>query len=141
MALDSADLIAGIASLAGPVPVLGTPSERVNVLHIHGTADATVSYFDSTGTNPNTPLFYGAPHCIQMWAGYNGATDCVTDPAPSLDLDSSLAGLDTTVTRYVNCPPGGAVELWTINGGGHIPTLSTSFAPKVIDWLLAHPKP
>ena len=30
-----------------------------------------------------------------------------------------MAGLDTVVTRYTTFPPGGAVELWTINGGGH----------------------
>jgi polyhydroxybutyrate depolymerase len=76
-----------------------------------------------------------------VWAGYNGSFGPVTDNAPSLDLAADVPGLDTVITSYTNCPPGGAVELWTINGGGHAPTLSTSFAPKVIDWLLAHPKP
>jgi polyhydroxybutyrate depolymerase len=52
-----------------------------------------------------------------------------------------VPGLDTVVTRYTNHPPGGAVELWTINGGAHVPTLSSEFSPRVIDWLLAHPKP
>jgi hypothetical protein len=45
------------------------------------------------------------------------------------------------VTRYTNAPPGGAVELWTINGGNHVPTLSAQFSSLVIAWLLAHPKP
>ena len=41
---------------------------------------------------------------------------------------------------------GGAVELWTINGGQHAPTfysgsVASEFAPRAIDWLLAHPKP
>jgi hypothetical protein len=35
----------------------------------------------------------------------------------------------------------GDVELWTINGGGHFPTSSSEFSPRIIDWLLAHPKP
>ena len=52
-----------------------------------------------------------------------------------------VAGLDTVIARYTNCPTGGAVELWTIIGGSHGPTISTSFSPSVIDWLLAHPKP
>ena len=78
---------------------------------------------------------------VQLWAGYNGASSEVTDAAPSLDLTTDVAGLDTVVTRYTNFPPGGAVELWTINGGLHTPTLSTQFSPLVIDWLLAHPKP
>jgi hypothetical protein len=39
-----------------------------------------------------------------------------------------------------------AVELWSIIGGGHSPTLTngssvSEFSPRVIDWLLAHPKP
>lgn len=38
------------------------------------------------------------------------------------------------------------MELWTINGGLHGPTFSngsteSEFATRVIDWLLAHPKP
>ena len=42
MACQSADLIAGIASLAGTTfldPSRCAPSEPVNILHIHGTAD------------------------------------------------------------------------------------------------------
>ena len=75
------------------------------------------------------PPFPGAVKTVQIWAGYNGASDPVTDAAPSLDLTTDVAGLDTVVTRYTNCPPGGAVELWTINGGGHVPTLSSEFSP------------
>ena len=78
---------------------------------------------------------------VQIWAGYNGSSGPVTDAAPSLDLTTDVPGLDTVVTRYTNHPPGGAVELWTINGGSHKPTLSSEFSPRVIDWLLAHPKP
>ena len=63
-----------------------------------------------------------------------------------MNLDLAVPGLDTVITRYTNSPPGGAVELWTINGGGHDPTFysgssASEFAPRVIDWLLAHPKP
>jgi hypothetical protein len=84
--------------------------------------------------------------CARIWAGYNGASATVTDPAPTVDLDLALPGLDTVVTRYANYPPGGAVELWSIIGGKHIPTLhsgssSSEFSPRVIDWLLALPKP
>lgn len=51
------------------------------------------------------------------------------------------SGVDTVVTRYTKCGPAGALELWTINGAGHMPTLSTNFGPCVIDWFFAHPKP
>ena len=61
-------------------------------------------------------------------------------------MDLSLPGLDTVAMRYTNCPPGGAVELWTINGATHSSThqnagTESEFATRVIDWLLEHPKP
>ena len=146
MACGSADLIAGIASLAGMTfldPGRCTPAEPVNVLHIHGTADEEIAYWGGAlvGLPANMAPFPGAVKQIHLWAAYNGATGPVSDPAPSLDLVADVPGLDTVVTRYTNAPPGGAVELWTINGGLHHPNLSSQFSPKVIEWLLAHPKP
>lgn len=76
------------------------------------------------------------------WAGYNRASGFVTDSAPTLDLMTDLPGLDTVVTRYTNAPPGGAVELWSIVGGGHgLGTPSAQYKDRLIDWLLAHSKP
>ena len=153
MACQSADLIAGIASLAGATfldPSRCVPSQPVNILHIHGNADLNVPYvgaaFQGDGFLPSMPAFPGALQTVQFWAGYNAARDPITDPAPSKDLDLAVPGLDTVITRYTNHPLGGAVELWTVNGGSHNPTLysgssSSEFAPRVIDWLLAHPKP
>ena len=153
MACESANLIAGIASLAGPRPLdYGhcQPSEPVNILHIHGTADQVYPYWGGAITHPpfpwNTFAFPAVVQNLQNWAGYNSASDPVTDPGPSLDLDLTLPGFDSVTTRHTTCPPGGAVELWTINGGQHSPTFyngtsSSEFAPRVIDWLLAHPKP
>jgi hypothetical protein len=58
-----------------------------------------------------------------------------------MDLDLSVPGVDTVITRYTHHPPGGAVELWTY-GGTHTSLIpSPEFVPRVIDWLLAHPKP
>src|SRR6185503_13356531 len=106
------------------------PSHPVNILQIHGTANVNVPYAGgalTTASNPdviqaNMPAFPGALQTVRFWAGYNGARDPVTDPALSMDLDLDVPGLDTVITRYTNYPPGGAVELWTINGGGHDPT-------------------
>jgi poly(3-hydroxybutyrate) depolymerase len=148
MACECADLVAGVASLAGLRALAfadGEPSEPVNILHIHGTADEGVAYWGAAWNNPPMPLntiaWPGAMRNLEIWADHNGASSSVTDPEASLDLTTDVAGLDTVVTRYTRCPPGGAVELWTINGGGHSPALSPHFSPRVIDWLLAHPKP
>ena len=151
MACQSADLIAGIASLAGTTfldPNRCTPSQPVNILHIHGDADINVPYagaafrdfFGQGDIFPAMPGFPGALKTVQFWAGYNGARDPVTDPGPSMDLTTDVQGLDTVITRYANSPPGGAVELWTINGGSHVPALSPEFSRRIVDWLLAHPK-
>jgi polyhydroxybutyrate depolymerase len=141
MACQHADLIAGLASLAGATFQQETdcqPSQPVNILQIHGTADTVIRYAGGSLGDNSHP---GAIETIQLWAGYNECTNPETDPAPSLDLERGLAGLDTTVTRYNNHPPGGAVELWTIQNGSHVPYLSDEFSPLVVDWLLAHPKP
>lgn len=161
MACESAELIASLASFNGMTSLQPTschPSEPVNILHIHGTADTHVSYYGGALVTTfvdiqfpiqfpsNLPPFPGAVKTVQTWATYNSASNPVTDPSATMDLDLAVPGRDTVITRYTSCPPGGAVELWTINGGSHVPTFydgaaSSEFAPRVIDWLLAHPKP
>ena len=149
MACQFADLIAGIASDAGVTfldPSRCAPFQPVNILHIHGTADASNPYAGGAGTTAggwvaNTSAFPGALQTVQIWAGYNGASDPVTDSAPSMDLDLDVPGLDAVITRYTHSPLGGAVELWTVKGGDHVFAPSPQFSPRVIDWLLAHPKP
>jgi polyhydroxybutyrate depolymerase len=61
--------------------------------------------------------------------------------APPLDLDRSLPGAETTVERWTSCHPGGGAELWTIQGGMHVPALQTTWPQLVWSWLEAHPKP
>jgi polyhydroxybutyrate depolymerase len=151
MAIDHADLIAGIAALAGVTfldPNTPRPSQPVNVLQIDGTADEIVPYAGGAllGGLPVVALFPGAVATAQAWASFNGCEGPQWDLQPSMNLDLDVPGLDTTVMRYTNCPLGGAVELWAINGGKHFPTLfsgatSSEFSARVIDWLLAHPKP
>ncbi len=153
MACQFADTIAGIASLAGTTfldPGRCAPSQPVNILHIHGTADEDIRYWGwgnhGNSYEQNMPAYPGALTTIQFWAGYNGSSAPVTEDAPTLNLSLDVPGLETVITRYTNAPPGGAVELWTMVGGNHIPTLysgstASEFAPRVIDWLLAHPKP
>jgi len=112
MACQSADLIAGIASLAGTTflnPSNCAPLQPVNILHFQGTADTLAPYGRGAATMPgfpaNMPAFPGALQTVQIWAGYNGARDPVTDASPSLDLTLDPPGLDTIITRYTNSAP------------------------------------
>ncbi len=142
MVCDHADLVAAIASFAGATfdsPARCNPSEPVSVLQIHGTADATVRFAGGA----NFPHAYpGAVASVEIWNRYNGCANTADASAPNLDLVATLAGAETTVTRYTSgCSPGGSGELWTIAAAGHVPSLETSYARRVIEFLYAHPKP
>ncbi|MBM3882429.1 MAG: hypothetical protein FJ387_22350 [Verrucomicrobia bacterium] len=151
VACDSADLIAGIASVSGATyldPGRCHPSEPVNILHIHATDEELFFYFGGAlGPSlpwpkpANMPPYPGALQTIQTWAAYNGARDSVTDPARSMEFDPTVPGLDTVLTRYTSHSPGGAVELWSIVRGKHNSENWPEVARQVIDWLLDHPKP
>eukprot|EP01043_Picozoa_sp_COSAG02_P081817 COSAG02_NODE_20185_length_844_cov_1.273826_1_plen_216_part_10 len=134
MACDHADLIAGIASLAGAtfdhtptsLPHIGSyscaPSEPVHVLQVHGTSDETVSY----GGGSFYHAYPSAAGSVRRWAELNG---CDREPSPvgnSLSMEVSWdlvapSGEDTTNSRHDNCPAGGSAELWSIANGHHTP--------------------
>lgn len=142
MACDHADQIAAIVSLAGAMfddPAECTPSSPVSVLQIHGTADGTIAYGGGAILGHHYP---GAPTTVGDWVALDSCTNTPDGSLPPLDLDSSLPGAETTITQYADgCMAGSDVELWTIQGGQHVPALSPQFAPDLIDFLFAHPKP
>ena len=141
MACELSDKVAAIASLAGETfadTATCKPPSQVSVLQVQGTADETINY---EGGEIRGVAYPGAATTTATWAGYNG---CQTTPVPAavkLDLDVGIAGDETSVSTYAGCEQGSAVELWTIDGGSHIPALSPMFGSKVIDFLYAHPKP
>ena len=116
------------------------PSQPVSVLQVHGTSDAVISL---TGGSILGDSYPGALTSVSTWASYDGcnAEPRAGDGAKSLDLDELVAGNDARVTAFARCPPGIAVELWTIDGGSHEPALTDQFASSIMDFLLAHPKP
>ncbi len=144
LAGDHADLIAAITAISNPTnydPQSVHLSQPVHVLLIYGDDDNYQGgYADCCGL-PVVAEAPGAVRTVQNWARLNGCTDPVVEAAPSIDLTPDVVGLDTTVLRYTQCPPGGAVELWTIKDGGHVPQLSDASIARIVDWLLAHPKP
>ena len=141
MACDHADRIAAIVSLAGAALTDAegcSPSEPVAVAQIHGTADDTVLY---EGGKIAGMVYLGAAESAERWAEY-GECDIAPTAGGALDLETKIAGAETSVSVYgAGCAPGGHAELWTIQDGGHIPSLGPSFKQKVFDFLLAHPKP
>ncbi len=137
MACDRADRIAAIAPLAGATwldEAQCDASEAVSVLHIHGDNDDDVPYEGSLNEGVGYP---GAVETASRWAARAG---CAEDAVPGdpLDLVANLPNPDTRVQRWeADCEAGHSVELWTIEGGGHIPILDDSWAPSILDWLLS----
>lgn len=141
MACDHADKIAAIASLAGATfadESKCTPSEPVSVLEIHGTADGTIPYDGGAIFGNDHP---SAPDTVATWAGYDGCATTNGEVANALDLDANLAGDETSTLAYESCPNGIDVELWTIDGGAHIPARTPALSTGIVDFLFAHPKP
>ena len=140
LAHDHSGTIAAIASIAGPDQSVErpTPPNPVHVLHIHGDADSAIAY---EGGEIRGAVYPGARQSVENWAARNECAGGGSE-AGTLDLDGTLSGMESTVTRYTNgCKSGGSAELWTISGGAHIPELSDHFTRLVVEWLLAHPKP
>lgn len=138
-AYDHSTAIAAIASLAGANHAEDKPAPEspVHILQIHGTADSTVAY---TGGDIQDNAYPGALDSVRGWAEYNG---CVLESAERelRDLDGTIEGHETSVLLFMQgCKTGGSSELWTIDGGSHVPTLSDSFSQQVVEWLYAHPK-
>lgn len=141
MACAHAEQIAAIASLAGTMAADAAqcvPSQPVSVLQIHGTQDAVVAF--GGGDLEGNP-YPGAELTMKSWAARNGCSPTPEAGAPARDLDAKLPGAESKVTRYAGCKPGGAAELWAIEGGVHIPALSPTFNAQMLDFLFAHPKP
>ena len=127
MACERADAIAAIASLAGnasTMPASCNPAQNVNVVHMHGTADATVPYS-------------GAERSVTQWASHNGC-GALGQPGFTLDLDSSVDGTETQLAAVADCPADGQVELWKMEGSSHVPVMNSSFPTTMMDWFTAH---
>lgn len=145
IACEHPETFAAIVSLAGSMfedPANCENTEPIHILQIHGTADGTIEYYEPAFTyDAPGGYFPGAVRTVEQWAALNGCEITADTTAPNIDLDSGLTGNESTVTKYKTaCDPGGSTELWTINGGAHSPTVSSTFGRQIIEWLYAHPK-
>jgi polyhydroxybutyrate depolymerase len=135
LACKRSDIITTIGVLAGAAtsdPC--TPDQPVDVLHIHGTADPEVNY--NGAVNPDNGVAYpGAVASTMRWAGFDTCNTTST-PGATVDLDQSVDGAETQISTY-GCTDH-AVELWTMNGSNHIPSMNATFEPMLWTWLSTH---
>ena len=139
-ACDRAGRVAAIVTLAGMQwqdPARCGAGSPVSVLHVHGRDDGTIRY--EGGSTPKG-AYPGAVATAGAWAAKDGCTGSLASTGRRMDLDTSVAGEETTVDRYTGCA-GLDVELWTIEGGSHIPAFNGHWAEAIWDFMAAHPKP
>ena len=137
LACDMGERLAGIVSLAGfsEWDLGACGPAKTSVLHLHGTDDDTVLY--AGGDNllgDGGPAYPGTAESTALWAAYNGCSDTGT-PAGSFDLDGGLAGEETQITVYEGCPGALRTELWSIQGAGHVPSITSKGLPSIWAWL------
>lgn len=140
MACEHAETVAAIVSLSGVMTATAAdcrPSGQVSVMHIHGTSDTDILY---AGGMRRGAVYPGAQASVDDWVRLDGCSATPT-AGTALDLERNLAGAETTTSVYGGCRGGAEVELASIVGAEHVPTLSATFGSAVIDFLLAHPKP
>ncbi len=140
IACERPDLIAGIISLAGAMPLdtsSCTPTEPVAVAQVHGTADTTI-FFNGLAESAVSAGYPSASKSLDFWIDHNGC-DTTPETKDAIDISAEL-GAETDIDASPNCT-GGAAELWTMNLAGHIPGLNFDFPVKAMEFLLAHPKP
>jgi poly(3-hydroxybutyrate) depolymerase/1,4-dihydroxy-2-naphthoate octaprenyltransferase len=125
--------VAAIAGLAGSMDLdpEQCAGKTAKVLHIHGDADATISYVGGALFAQNYP---SVDEVVKRWSNNN---QCTANSENQLDLIAAMSGSETTVLPF-NCSEG-ALELWRINGGVHVPVLDRGFADKVVSWLTLKP--
>ncbi len=140
MACTHSDRIAAIVSISGATfadPSQCKPSSPISVLQIWGTGDKTLPYEGGTdGGNP----YPGAKQTVANWATLDHCAKKLNVISQKPELGALVKAKTTTISRYERCAANTTVELWTVIGGPHIPSISTDFTKKVVDFLLAHPK-
>lgn len=146
IACEHSEQLAAIATLAGVTWIDDdrcAPTSRLSVLHIHGTDDQIIPY--DGGQREGLAPHPGATVNTGYWASDLGCGEARQE-VERIDVDASVPSDETVVQRYEECPEGVDVELWTIEDGGHIPTVTTgrdpnTFARRVWRFMEAHPKP
>jgi polyhydroxybutyrate depolymerase len=137
LACELADKITAVAVFAGSEATTATdcaPARPVSVLHVHGRADRSVPYIGGKFS----AVFPGAEETTARWAARDGCGADTID-GPKADLDTGVAGAETSVRTYQGCPVGIDVQLDTIDGGEHSPPLNHgAVGTDIFDWLLAH---
>ena len=133
LACERPGVVAGLASIAGGIVGFGEDCvEPVPVIVIQGTADATVPYEGGAFLGGR---LLGAEDTVARWVDVNV---CASEPEAvgQFDYDFGVGGDETSVSRWEDCVSGASVELWVMEGSGHVPAFRPGFRTAVMAELL-----
>lgn len=141
LACARADLLAGIAAVAG-VGYLDdarrckpADGHAVALLQVHGDADTVVAYEGGHVLGrKNLPRHPGAASSVRSWARHNHCQ--ASQPAVVERLKLGKHRVRAVQHRGCRAP----VQLWTVQGGGHVIGINRADFGLVLDTLLARPK-
>ena len=104
-------------------------NQPVSVMHVHGLADVILSY-EGGGEYEMPPV----EEIMSSWMEINGCTGSPT-------VDNPIEIIEHTA--YTSCQAGSAVELYTVEAGGHAWVLKYVYPISEVIWkfFAAHPKP
>jgi len=111
------DVFRAIGSVTGAMssPDFGCiPEEVVPIVHLHGTADNTVSYDDGVGFGDWGTA--SVPSIVEHWTGLMGTTTLEESTLPNAEL-VDVTSVD--FLRYSGAPGGQEFHHYRVNGGGH----------------------
>jgi polyhydroxybutyrate depolymerase len=133
LACDAPDAIDGVVAVSGSTwldPTRCGEGRAVPMLMVHGTDDKTIPYAGRPGRYP------GAVETSERFARRAGCTGDWEELDRADFLGASAA--ETRRARRAGCPARADVELWSMEGTGHIPQFDGRWTGAVIDWLTEH---
>jgi polyhydroxybutyrate depolymerase len=119
---DEADVFRGGAILTAQISEdyfpKCNPGQPVGVLVMNGTADELVPYDggEIKVLGQKRGEIISTDEYIDFWRKHNG---CETTPNETLTVDTKDDGTSVQIDKYSGCDNRGALELYTINNGGH----------------------
>lgn len=147
LACEMSDILSGIGPVSGSLKDNCSPTHPLSVIMFNGTEDQHVLYQGGRGPmqadrqHPRSD--HSVAYAVDFWAMHD---HCPTKPQHSQQGH-------IVEEAYESCSGGTAVVLYMIESGGHAwpggrsymtgiqPTQEISASRKIVDFMLAHPKP
>ncbi len=132
LACEASDVIDGVAEVSGSAwnDFTRCPDGRkIPILLIHGTADQTIFYDGKV-----TPGVVGAyPSVHETGKRYARRAGCTGDWHETGTADFVGDATAETHQEVIDCAT--PIELWSVEGAGHVPAFNAAWTAAVIDWL------